>query len=841
MAKVELVLNNLNCPHCSAKIEETVKKQAEFENVMFNFVNKKMTMESQLSEEETLSKVKGIVDSIEEGVDTVLNRKGNYNKVELLLNNLNCPNCSAKIEQKVKEQAEFKNVMFNFVNKKMTMDSQLSEEETLSKVKGIVDSIEDGVDTVLSVKTNFNKVILVLNNLNCPNCSAKIEQKVKEQEEFENVVFNFVNKKMTLDSKLSEQDTLAKVKGIVDSIEEGVDTVLDENKKAEVKKTKESDFGKKAIARIIVGVVLMGGGIALNSSFGFLSEILFVLAYVVFGYDVVIKAVKNILKGDFFDENFLMSLATICAFVIGEWTEAVAVMLFYQVGEYFQSMAVDKSQKSIKGLLEIKADSVTVERNGEVQAIAPEEINIGDTIVVKAGEKVCVDGVITKGDSSFDMKALTGESVPVEKKQGDTVLSGSINTGAVIYMKAQKRFEDSTVARIIEMVENATANKSKTENFITKFAKIYTPVVVFLAVALTVLPTIVVGDFQQWLSRALVFLVASCPCALVLSVPLTFFSGIGAVSKKGALVKGSTYLQTLSGLNTLVVDKTGTITKGEFTVVETDGKDDVMKVAASLERFSNHPIAQAIVKSYKGDYIDFDTTEELAGYGLMGVKDGDKYFVGSQRLMERENVALNNTKYNIYVSKNNEYYGAIKAEDTIKPDSSKAIADLKALGVNEIVMLTGDKQDIAEEIGEKAGVTKVYAGLLPQGKVEKVEEIYSKNNNAVVGAVGDGINDAPVLARADVGIAMGGIGSDAAIEAADIVIMNDELSKLPIAIKYARMTMKTVKENVWFALGVKAIVLILAALGYANMWLAVFADVGVALLAILNATKVMRK
>ena len=820
MAKVELVLNNLNCPHCSAKIEETVKKQAEFENVIFNFVNKKMTMESQLSEEETLSKVKGIVDSIEEGVDTVLNRKGNYNKVELLLNNLNCPNCSAKIEQKVKEQAEFKNVMFNFVNKKMTMDSQLSEEETLSKVKGIVDSIEDGVDTVLSVKTNFNKVILVLNNLNCPNCSAKIEQKVKEQEEFENVVFNFVNKKMTLDSKLSEQDTLAKVKGIVDSIEEGVDTVLDENKKAEVKKTKESDFGKKAIARIIVGVVLMGGGIALNSSFGFLSEILFVLAYVVFGYDVVIKAVKNILKGDFFDENFLMSLATICAFVIGEWTEAVAVMLFYQVGEYFQSMAVDKSQKSIKGLLEIKADSVTVE---------------------KAGEKVCVDGVITKGDSSFDMKALTGESVPVEKKQGDTVLSGSINTGAVIYMKAQKRFEDSTVARIIEMVENATANKSKTENFITKFAKIYTPVVVFLAVALTVLPTIVVGDFQQWLSRALVFLVASCPCALVLSVPLTFFSGIGAVSKKGALVKGSTYLQTLSGLNTLVVDKTGTITKGEFTVVETDGKDDVMKVAASLERFSNHPIAQAIVKSYKGDYIDFDTTEELAGYGLMGVKDGDKYFVGSQRLMERENVALNNTKYNIYVSKNNEYYGAIKAEDTIKPDSSKAIADLKALGVNEIVMLTGDKQDIAEEIGEKAGVTKVYAGLLPQGKVEKVEEIYSKNNNAVVGAVGDGINDAPVLARADVGIAMGGIGSDAAIEAADIVIMNDELSKLPIAIKYARMTMKTVKENVWFALGVKAIVLILAALGYANMWLAVFADVGVALLAILNATKVMRK
>lgn len=841
MAKVELVLNNLNCPHCSAKIEETVKKQSEFKNVVFNFVNKKMTMDSQLSEEETLSKVKGIVDSIEDGVDTVLNTKGNYNKVELVLNNLNCPNCSAKIEQKVKEQNEFKNVTFNFVNKKMTMDSQLSEEETLTKVKGIVDSIEDGVDTVLNVKTNLNKVVLVLNNLNCPHCSEKIEQTVKEQEEFENVVFNFVNKKMTLDSKLSVQDTLAKVKGIVDSIEEGVDTVLDENKKAEVKKTKESDFGKKAIARIIVGVVLMGGGIVLNSSFGFLSEILFVLAYVVFGYDVVIKAVKNILKGDFFDENFLMSLATICAFVIGEWTEAVAVMLFYQVGEYFQSMAVDKSQKSIKGLLEIKADSVTVERNGEVQAIAPEEINIGDTIVVKAGEKVCVDGVITKGDSSFDMKALTGESVPVEKKQGDTVLSGSINTGAVIYMKAQKRFEDSTVARIIEMVENATANKSKTENFITKFAKIYTPVVVFLAVALTVLPTIVVGDFQQWLSRALVFLVASCPCALVLSVPLTFFSGIGAVSKKGALVKGSTYLQTLSGLNTLVVDKTGTITKGEFTVVETDGNDDVMKVAASLERFSNHPIAQAIVKSYKGDYIDFDTTEEIAGYGLMGVKDGDKYFVGSQRLMERENVALNNTKYNIYVSKNNEYYGAIKAEDTIKPDSSKAIADLKALGVNKIVMLTGDKQDIAEEIGEKAGVTKVYAGLLPQGKVEKVEEIYSKNNNAVVGAVGDGINDAPVLARADVGIAMGGIGSDAAIEAADIVIMNDELSKLPIAIKYARMTMKTVKENVWFALGVKAIVLILAALGYANMWLAVFADVGVALLAILNATKVMRK
>lgn len=681
------------------------------------------------------------------------------------------------------------------------------------------------------------KVELILNNLNCPHCSAKIEETVKKQKEFSNVKFNFVNKKMQMESELGERETLAKVKNIVDSIEDGVDTVL----QGEKQKNTNSDFNIKSVLRITIGLVFTGCAIFIGSSYGFVSEILYFIAYIIFGYDVVLKALKNIFKGNFFDENFLMSLATICAFVIGEWVEAVAVMLFYQIGEYFQAVAVDKSQKSIKGLLEIKADSVTVERNGELSAILPEEINIGDTIVVKAGEKVCVDGVITKGSTSFDMKALTGESVPVEKTAGDTVLSGSINTGAVIYMKVEKRFEDSTISRIIEMVENAAANKSQTENFITKFAKIYTPVVVFLAVALTVIPTLLGGELQQWLSRALVFLVASCPCALVLSVPLTFFSGIGAISKKGVLIKGSTYLQTLSNINTLVADKTGTITKGEFTVSETDGNADVLKIAASLERFSNHPIAQAVVKAYKGEYVDFDSTEEIAGYGLMGIKGSDKYYVGSQRLMERENIEIKNNAYNIYISKNNDYFGAIKAQDTIKPDSSKAFSELKKTGVKNIVMLTGDKREIAEEIGSKAGVTKVYAELLPQDKVAKVEEIYSKDKYAVVGAVGDGINDAPVLARADVGIAMGGIGSDAAIEAADVVIMNDELYKLPVAVKYAKMTMKTVKENVWFALLVKGAVLILAAVGYANMWLAVFADVGVALLAILNATKVMRK
>ena len=597
---------------------------------------------------------------------------------------------------------------------------------------------------------------------------------------------------------------------------------------------------KKVFIRIIIAFALI---IILKwiPVEGYVRFALYMVPYLVIGYDILRKAGKGILNRQVFDENFLMAVATVGAIALGDYTEGVSVMLFYQIGELFQSYAVGKSRRNISELMDIRPDYANIEKDGQLEQVDPDEVEVGTTIVVQSGEKVPIDGVILEGSSTLNTSALTGESLPREVKAGDEIISGCINMTGVLKICTTKEFGESTVSKILELVENASSQKAHVENFITKFAKIYTPVVVFLAVALTVLPTIVVGDFQQWLSRALVFLVASCPCALVLSVPLTFFSGIGAISKKGALVKGSTYLQTLSGLNPLVVDKTGTITKGEFTVVETDGEDDVMKVAASLERFSNHPIAQAIVKSYKGDYIDFDTTEEIAGYGLMGVKDGEKYFVGSQRLMERENVALSNTKYNIYVSKNNEYYGAIKAEDTIKPDSSKAIADLKALGVKDVVMLTGDKQDIAEEIGEKAGVTKVYAGLLPQGKVEKVEEIYSKNNNAVVGAVGDGINDAPVLARADVGIAMGGIGSDAAIEAADIVIMNDELSKLPVAIKYARMTMKTVKENVWFALGVKAVVLILAALGYANMWLAVFADVGVALLAILNATKVMRK
>ena len=673
----------------------------------------------------------------------------------------------------------------------------------------------------------------ILYGLDCANCAKKIEDKIAKTEGYEDVNVNFSTLKLSFktDKKDGVKEEIVK---IVTSLEPEVE-VLDEGKEKE--DTQRNGFD---IIRLILGLAIFL--IGMYGNFGDLvCNICTVVSLIILLSRTAVKGFKQVTKNKVLDENTLIVVSSIGAYLVGKGMEGVMVITLYEIGKILEARAVSKTRKSISSLMDIKPEYANIKINDDVKKVLPDEVKIGDIIVVKAGEKIPLDGKVISGTAELDNSALTGESKLVKVKKDDKVLSGSINAQGLIEIEVEEVYENSTVNQILNMVENATDKKAKTENFVAKAAKIYTPVVVFLAVALTVLPTIVVGDFQQWLSRALVFLVASCPCALVLSVPLTFFSGIGAISKKGALVKGSTYLQTLSGLNTLVVDKTGTITKGEFTVVETDGEDDVMKVAASLERFSNHPIAQAIVKSYKGDYIDFDTTEEIAGYGLMGVKDGEKYFVGSQRLMERENVALSDTKYNIYVSKNNEYYGAIKAEDTIKPDSSKAIADLKALGVKDVVMLTGDKQDIAEEIGEKAGVTKVYAGLLPQGKVEKVEEIYSKNNNAVVGAVGDGINDAPVLARADVGIAMGGIGSDAAIEAADIVIMNDELSKLPVAIKYARMTMKTVKENVWFALGVKAVVLILAALGYANMWLAVFADVGVALLAILNATKVMRK
>ncbi len=596
----------------------------------------------------------------------------------------------------------------------------------------------------------------------------------------------------------------------------------------------DEGYIKKGIIRIAAGLIALG--IAIFTQ-GAVSIVFYIIAYVIFGYDVVLEAVENIREGHLFDENFLMSLATICALAIGEYTEAVAVMLFYQIGEFLQGAVVNRSRRSIKDLMELNIDDVNILKDGNIVTVEPEDIEIGDIVVIKPGEKIPVDGIITQGSTSLDMKSLTGESVPVEKAEGDSVISGSVNNASLIYVKAEKRYSDSTVARIMDMVENASSHKSETESFISRFAKIYTPAVVLAALLVVLIPVLMGCDFRTWLYRALIFLVASCPCALVVSIPLTFFAGIGTLSRKGVLVKGSNYVELLSRTDTVVMDKTGTITKGEFEVTDIKG-GETLKYAASLERFSTHPMGAAVVDKYEGEYLDAEDVKNITGFGVSGKIEGKTILAGSKRLMDSEGISCDDG-YNIYVAVEGKCIGAIAVEDTVKPDSKRAVDDLNSLGIANIAMLTGDKKEIAGKIAKDVGIKNVYSELLPQDKVSTIETLYSTGSSDIA-AIGDGINDAPVLARADIGIAMGGIGSDAAIEAADVVIMEDSLAKLPVAIRLARATMKLCRENVTFVLAIKIIVLILAVIGKSNMWLAVFADVGVALLAVLNSIRITR-
>ena len=580
--------------------------------------------------------------------------------------------------------------------------------------------------------------------------------------------------------------------------------------------------------------------------------ILYVLSYLIVGFEVVKKAVNNIFHGEFFDENFLMTIATIGAFVIREFPEAVAVMLFYQIGEYFQSYAVKKSRKSIASLMNIRPDYANLKVNGNIEKKSPEEIKIGDTIVVKPGEKVPLDGVVMDGKSMIDTSALTGESVPREFKTKDTILSGCINLNGVLEIKVEKEFGESTVSKILELVENATNKKAKTENFITKFSKYYTPIVVFLALIIAIIPPIISKtDMLDWIYRALTFLVVSCPCALVISVPLSFFSGIGSASKKGVLVKGSNYLELLSKTEIVVFDKTGTLTEGVFAVQEIVNKKEydpkeLLELSAYCESYSNHPISLSIQKAY-GKEINKNRiikTEEIAGKGIISKIDNKEVACGNIKLMKELDLKdvkeIDEIGTVIYVAINKQYAGYILISDKIKADSKKAIQDLKKAGVKKTVMLTGDNKEVAEKVNKEIKLDEVYSELLPVDKVSKVEELLkNKSEESKLAFIGDGINDAPVLARADIGIAMGGLGSDAAIEAADIVIMTDEPSKIATAMKISRKTLKIVYQNIIFALIIKIGVLILSAFGLTSMWGAVFADVGVTVLAVLNSFRAL--
>ncbi|WP_338948716.1 cadmium-translocating P-type ATPase [Fusobacterium nucleatum] len=583
-----------------------------------------------------------------------------------------------------------------------------------------------------------------------------------------------------------------------------------------------------------------------------LQLILMLIAYILLGKDTVLKAIKNVEKGDFFDENFLMTVATLGAIMIGEYPEAVAVMLFYEVGELFQSYAINKSRKSIADMMDIKPEYANVIRDNKSQKIDPDEVQIGETIEIKPGERVPLDAIIIKGESTLDTSALTGESIPVEVREGATILSGCININALIIAKVTKEYFDSTVNKVLDLVENAASKKSTSERLITRFAKIYTPIVIGLAILLAILPPVISGEynFKLWIFRALSFLVVSCPCAFVISIPLSFFSGIGAASRAGVLIKGGNYLEALSKVDTVVLDKTGTLTKGVFNVqkvivVDKNIKEDkFISLVAMAESGSNHPISKSIQKYYNKEINtnSINSIKEISGKGIEAVIDNKKILVGNEKLINvPKNISIDDIGTILYLEIDNKFTGYIIISDEIKKDSQKAIKGLKNMGIKKTIMLTGDVEKVAKKVGEDLGIDEIYTNLLPQDKVSKFEEIIkNKNSKGNVVFVGDGINDAPVLARADVGIAMGAMGSDAAIEAADVVIMTDEPSKIVTAIKSSKKTMKIAMQNIILAFGVKAIALILSALGITDMWMAVFADTGVTILAVLNSFRALK-
>ena len=613
------------------------------------------------------------------------------------------------------------------------------------------------------------------------------------------------------------------------------------------------------LTRIIISMILFLGlfiaehiGV-LAALPGILTLFIYLAVYALIGYDIVWKALRNISHGQIFDENFLMMVATVGAFGVKEYSEAVAVMLFYQVGELFQSYAVGKSRQSIAAMMDICPQYANIEEDGNLVQVDPDDVEIGTVIVVKPGERIPLDGVVVEGTSMVDTAALTGESVPRKAQVGDDIISGCVNGSGTLKVKVTKAFEDSTVSKILELVENATSKKAKVENFITRFAKYYTPVVTIAAVILAIVPPIILGGgFADWIQRACIFLVISCPCALVISVPMGFFGGIGAASRIGVLVKGSNYLEAVAEMDTIVFDKTGTLTKGEFKVSDVKAAGEItdaelLELAALGEGYSNHPIAESIRNAY-GKALDMDrvnNSEEIAGHGIHARIDESDIYLGNAKLMKQQGIAYEeNTKIGtvVYVAKNGKFAGSIVISDAIKDGAKEAIHDMKAVGVKKCVMLTGDRKEVAEAVAKELGLDEVHAELLPGDKVSQVERLLrEKQEKSRLAFVGDGINDAPVLTRADIGIAMGSMGSDAAIEAADIVLMDDDVRKIASIVKISRKTLRIVKQNVVFALSVKAIVLILGALGLASMWAAVFADVGVSVLAILNSMRTLQE
>ncbi|MBU1389106.1 MAG: cadmium-translocating P-type ATPase [Proteobacteria bacterium] len=779
-------------------------------------------------------------------------------KNELILEGLDCANCSAKIEFEANQIAGV-NTSINFLTKTLTIETENDQETDgiIAQINSIVNKYEP--DVIVKKKRNHKNHIktFTLRGLGCANCAAKIELEITNLSGVKSATVDFVSQNLTIKAnhKQDLNGIVKKATAIVKKIEPDIKIIPTEestNKKVKNSHNDKDGSNKKEIIRLGISGAFFAAGLALNLP-NWMELTVFLISYTISGGRIVLKAIKNIMRGQVFDENFLMSIATIGAFFIGEYPEGVAVMLFFQVGEFFQELAVNRSRRSISALMDIRPDFANLKVGDDIKKVSPEDISIGDFIVVKPGEKVPLDGNVTKGSSMVDTSALTGESLPREIEAGDEILSGFINKNGFLTIEVTKEFGESTVAKILELVQNASSRKAPTENFITKFARYYTPIVVFIAVFLAIVPPLVVSGatFSDWIYRALVFLVISCPCALVVSIPLGFFGGIGGASRSGVLVKGSNYLEALNNVETVIFDKTGTLTKGVFDVTEIRpqnnySKEELIEYASYAESYSNHPIAVSISKFYEKeiDKSKIENYEEISGHGVKVKVEGVEVLAGNIKLMQKENIKVGKVKSVgtvIYVALDNMYAGYIVISDKIKDDSASAIKALKELGVKKIVMLTGDVKSVGETVGKQLGLDEVYSELLPAEKVEKLELLdKQKSQRGKLIFVGDGINDAPVLARSDIGIAMGGLGSDAAIEAADVVIMTDEPSKIATGINIAKRTRVIVWQNIILAMGVKLMFLSLGASGLATLWEAVFADVGVTVIAVINAMRAMK-
>lgn len=814
-----------------------------------------------------------------------------YKEFKLNLKGLDCANCANKIEVMINklEEVEEANMNFSLGRINIKIKNEDFKQNVINDVIKIVKELEPDVEVseyrkvskpLKKLNSNINKnneIKLILEGLHCANCANKIENRVNSLKYVIEASINFSSSKILIkfDENIEKETIIDLVEKIVKELEPDVVVKQIEKQGQNVRAKKhqhdncnseccKSDdyvlykednkilkmsFLKKNW-NLLLGIMLYAAALIFKDK-QYINLLLFVASYILVGGKVVFTAFRNITRGEVFDENFLMTIATLGAFIIGEYPEAVAVMIFYEIGELFQSYAVNRSRKSIKSLMDLRSDYANLlTENGE-KKVDPEQVNIDDIIVIKPGERVPLDGILIDGIGSLDTSALTGESIPRDVNINDDILSGTINLNSVIKIRVTKVFSDSTISRILEMVENAGSKKANTEKFITKFCNYYTPIVVFSAISIALIPPFIINEanFLTWIYKALSFLVVSCPCALVVSVPLGLFSGIGGASRKGILIKGGNYLEALTCVDTVVFDKTGTLTKGIFKVSKVNthdiSKDRLLEIAALGESFSNHPIAQSIVKEYNKEIDNSRIRDytELSGYGIKAKIDDEYVLLGNFKLMEKYNIECNEIQSVgtvIYVAVSDKYVGSIVIEDAIKEDSKEAIKKLKKLGIKNVVMLTGDNKKVAQKVGDELEIDEVYGGLLPGDKVSKVEELLNNSSRNKVAFIGDGINDAPVLARADIGIAMGGIGSDAAIEAADVVLMKDSINSLVDVIIIGRKTSKILWQNIVFSLVIKVGVLILISFGMSSMWEAVFADVGVTLIAVLNSMRALK-